>query len=230
MSDKTFIFTIWNDELYEDFAVDYFSGEEVTYFSETHIKEVFEDGDKLNLLLNGRHFRNLLHKPDLKKIFDWSELYSTSEDDGEAYDIFFENFLEDDFEIGHTIATYCPELIDKCLDAMNLQYCTVGYNPWALVTFPKEWKDKQILEDIWDGSNFYFVDCKEFVNGQLEDYDSCGCLHAPELTDEFIDETKSLFGITDNDTVYIEKTDAIRYNKFRNYKVKELVPDSFKLE
>lgn len=230
MSNKTFIFTIKEDGLYSGFIDDYFSGEDVTYFPEIHIQEVFEDGDKCKRLLNGRHFRNLLHKPDLKKIFGWSELYSTSEDDGESYDIFFENFLEDDSEIGHTIAAHCPELIDKCLDAMNLQYCTVGYGSWALVTFPKEWKNKQILEDIWEGNNFYFVDCKEFISGQLEDYDSCGCLYVQEFNDDFINETKDLFGIDDSDTIYIEKTDAVRYNEFKKYKIKELVPDSFKLE
>lgn len=229
MSNKTFIFTIQKDDLYPGFVDDYFAGEEVTYFPETLIEEIFEDNKDLKLFLNGRHFQNLLHKPDLKKLFDYSR-YADSDDDEYASNIAFENFLEDDLEIGTMIALHRQELIGKCLDAMNLQYSSVGYNSWATVVFPKVITNKRLLEDVWEGERFYFVDCKEFVNGELEDYDSCGCLYTPELNDSFIDLTKNLFGIDKNDTVYIEKTDTVRYNDFKNYKVKELVPDSFKLE
>ena len=229
MSNKTYIFTIKNDNLYPDFADDYFSSEEVTYFPEILIEEIFEDNKSLKLLLNGRHFRNLLHKPDLKKLFDYSR-YANSDDDEYSSNIAFENFLDDNLEIGTMIALHHQDLIGKCLDAMNLQYCTVGYSPWATVTFPKGWKNKQLLEDVWEGNRFYFVDCKEFINGQLEDYDSCGCLYTPELNDGFINVVKSLFGLDKNDTIYIEQTDAVRYNEFKKYKIKELVPDSFKLE
>lgn len=229
MPNKTYIFTIKKDNLYPDFADDYFSSEEVTYFPEILIEEIFENDKYLKLLLNGRQFQNLLHKPDLKKLFNYSR-YADSDDDEYATNIAFENFLEDNLEIGTMIALHHQELISKCLDAMNLQYCPVGYSPWATVTFPKGWKNKQILEDVWEGNRFYFVDCKDFVNGQLEDYDSCGCLYTPELNDGFINVVKSLFGLDKNDTIYIEKTDAVRYNEFKKYKIKELVPDSFKLE
>lgn len=222
---STYLISIHNSQdITEEWAFGDKDTERIHYYYETSITQLLRDEHFLKEICNSRPLREVLSEYTCK------HLYEDSDEKVEGCS--FEDFRNDDDYLSWELSKHEDEA-DQFLADLGLTYTTVGYSPWATVVFPTEMiKNKDYIEDVWNGNNFYDVSCQELKSdGTLGEEDSvCGC-YTTNLDDKFIEETISgYFGLDDHAKVYIEDTPEIKYNDFRKYQIKSLVPETYGLE
>lgn len=222
---STYLISIHNSQdITEEWAFGDEDTERIHYYYETSITQLLRDEHFLKEICNSRPLREVLSEYTCK------HLYEDSDEKVEGCS--FEDFCNDDDYLSWELSKHEDEA-DQFLADLGLTYTTVGYSPWATVVFPTEMiKNKDYIEDVWNGNNFYDVSCQELKpDGTLAEVDSIGGCYTPDLDDTFVEELiDDYFDISNNAKVYIEDTPEIKYNDFRKYQIKSLVPETYGLE
>lgn len=222
---STYLISIHNSQdITEEWAFGDEDTERIHYYYETSITQLLRDEHFLKEICNSRPLREVLSEYTCK------HLYEDSDEKVEGCS--FEDFCNDDDYLSWELSKHEDEA-DQFLADLGLTYTTVGYSPWATVVFPTEMiKNKDYIEDVWDGNNFYDVSCQELKSdGTLGEKDSvCGC-YTTNLDDKFIEEVIfDNFGLNEHAKIYIEDTPEIQYADFKKYEIKSLVPETYGLE
>lgn len=224
-----YLISIRDSQIVQDFDFEEFAfGDEdaarIHYYEGTSMKQLLRDEHFLKEICNSRPLREVLSEHTCRLLYEDS--------DEKVEGCSFEDFCADDDYLSWELSKHEDEA-DQFLADLGLTYTTVGYSPWATVVFPTEMiKNKDYIEDVWQGNNFYDVTYKELKpDGTLDNEDSvCGC-YTTDLDDTFVDEIiDGYFPFTKYAKIYIEDTPEIEYNNFHKYQIKSLVPETYGLE